>query len=243
MYTLLKSVVGPFPEPHYPGGIDLKSEDRKARRRLYPVTVLYLVQVFVLLGLAFRSGHVLAALGFLALGLVAWIPIEYLVHRHILHGAFPNQGGPIARGLHVLFDASHADHHARPWDGMYINGHVDTVFAAVVLVPLSFLAPFYTAPVFVATLFLCYASEEWVHHGLHFWNFRWSYFQYLRRRHLYHHTRRGRGRAFGVTSGIWDVVSGTRIPASDRRMLNVRRGSDPTGEPEAALEDLSMHGT
>jgi hypothetical protein len=158
MYTLLKSVVGPFPEPHYPGGIDLKSEDRKARRRLYPVTVLYLVQVFVLLGLAFRSGHVLAALGFLALGLVAWIPIEYLVHRHILHGAFPNQGGPIARGLHVLFDASHADHHARPWDGMYINGHVDTVFAAVVLVPLSFLAPFYTAPVFVATITVLIAT-------------------------------------------------------------------------------------
>ena len=38
MYTLLKSEVGPFPEPEFPQGIDLELEDGKARRRLYPWT-------------------------------------------------------------------------------------------------------------------------------------------------------------------------------------------------------------
>ena len=219
MYTLLKSEVGSFPPPHYPAGIDLKAEDRKARRRLYPVTIIYSVQLFILLALAVRSGHALAASGWVALGVLSWLPIEYLSHRYILHGVFPKRGGPVARGLHYLFDASHADHHARPWDGMYINGHLDTLWAALALVPLSFLAPPWSAPVWVATVLLSYAAEEWVHHGLHFWNFRWSYFQYLRARHLYHHTHHGVGLAYGLTNGIWDFVVGTRIPAPDRRRL------------------------
>jgi sterol desaturase/sphingolipid hydroxylase (fatty acid hydroxylase superfamily) len=239
MYTLLKSEVGPFPEPRFPTGINVKAEDLKARRRLYPVTVIYSVQFLVLLGLAIRSHHALVALGFVALALVAWVPLEYLVHRHLLHRAFPKRGGPLARGLHYLFDSAHADHHARPWDGMYINGHVGTLLAAAVLVPLSFLVPYYTLPEFVATLFVCYVAEEWVHHAIHFWNFRWSYFQYLRRRHLYHHSRHGAGLAYGVTSGIWDVVSGTRIPARDRRRLLPWHAAQPAeAAPAVVPNDL-----
>ena len=55
MYTLLKSEVGSFPEPEWPQGVDLQLEDRKARRRLYPVTVIYSVYLGVLLILALRS--------------------------------------------------------------------------------------------------------------------------------------------------------------------------------------------
>ena len=203
------------------------------------MTVIYSVQSLVLLGLAFRSHHALVALGSVVLALLAWIPIEYLVHRHVLHGVFPKRGGSLARGLHYLFDSTHSDHHARPWDGMYINGHMDSLFAAAVLVPLSFVAPFYTLPQFVATLLVCYATEEWVHHATHFGNFRWSYFQYLRRRHLYHHSRHGTGLAYGVTSGIWDAVSRTRIPAHDRRRLLPWQAAPPTAAASAsAPKDL-----
>ena len=219
MYTLLKSEIGSFPEPHFPTGIDLDAEDRKARRRLYPVTIIYSVGLFVALANAVRGGHALAASGFVALGVLTWIPVEWLSHRYILHGVFPKRGGPIALALHYLFDATHADHHARPWDGMYINGHVDTLWAALVLVPPTFLAPSHTAPVWIATVLLCYATEEWVHHAMHFWNFKSRYFRYIRGRHLYHHSSHGAGLAYGVTSGIWDVVSGTRIPTSGRKQL------------------------
>ena len=220
MYTLLKSEVGPFPEPVFPQGIDLTAEDRKARRRLYPVTVVYPVYMGVLLVLAVRSPHALVALGFVALGVLAWIPVEYLVHRYVLHGVFPKGRGPISRTLHILFDASHADHHARPWDGMYINGHLDTLFVAVFVFPLSFLAPFYTAPLAVATLFFCFVLEEWTHHAMHFWNLKPSYFQYIRRRHLFHHSRHGVGLAYGITTGIWDVLAGTRVPPEQRQTLS-----------------------
>jgi sterol desaturase/sphingolipid hydroxylase (fatty acid hydroxylase superfamily) len=244
VYTLLKSEVGAFPEPAFPKGVDLHAEDRKARRRLYPVTVVYSVYFLVLLALALRSPHPLLGLGFVALAILAWAPIEYLVHRHILHGVFPRGRGLIARSLHHLFDASHADHHARPWDGMYINGHVDTLFAAAALFPLSFLAPHYTAPLFVATVFLCFVFEEWTHHAIHFWNLKSSYFQYIRRRHLFHHSRHGVGIAYGITSGIWDVVAGTRIGPAERRMLSLRSRVEREGTAPgaASAEDLAGYG-
>jgi len=219
VYTLLKSEVGPFPEPTFPRGIDLHAEDRRARRRLYPVTVVYIPYFLVLLGLAVRSRHGGRALGFAAMGVAAWTLVEYLVHRHILHVAFPNEGGPMRRWLHCMFDASHADHHARPWDGNYINGHLDTLFVAAALAPLSLLAPSYTASVAVAALLASYVFEEWIHHAVHFWNFPSTYFQYIRRRHLYHHSRHGSRTAFGITSDLWDKVFRTRIPAPTRDRL------------------------
>jgi sterol desaturase/sphingolipid hydroxylase (fatty acid hydroxylase superfamily) len=242
MYTLLKSEVGSFPEAHFPQGIDLDAEDHKARRRLYPVTFVYSVQLTALLALAARSHKLLAALAFMAVAIAAWIPIEYWAHRYILHGAFPKRG-LLGSALHYLFDASHSDHHARPWDGMYINGHVDTLWLALVVMPLSFLAPAHTAPVFLATVLACYAFEEWVHHATHFWNFRWSYFQYLRRRHLFHHSRHGVGLAYGVTSGIWDAVAGTRIPVRERRLLLPGRHTRRQAAPlEPAPEKNLAHG-
>ena len=239
MYTLLKSEVGPFPEPTFPRGIDLTAEDHKARHRLYPVTVIYTVYLSALLILALRSSNGGRALAFGALGVVTWTLTEYLAHRYVLHGVFPAGKGPLRRGLHYLFDASHADHHARPWDGLYINGHLDTLLAAAVLVPPSFLAPPYSASVGVATVLACYAFEEWVHHATHFWNFDVRYFQYLRRRHLWHHSRHGAGRAYGITSGVWDAVFGTRVPERERLLLVPRRQPRGPAPTLSSAESLS----
>jgi sterol desaturase/sphingolipid hydroxylase (fatty acid hydroxylase superfamily) len=219
LHTLLKSEVGPFPEPVVPSGIDLTVEDRKARRRLYPVTVAYTVLFLVVLALAVRAGQAPRALGFVALGAATWTLVEYLSHRYLFHVAFPRGKGPVRDLLHHVFDASHVDHHAHPWDGYHINGHLDTLFVAVVLVPLSLLGPSGSTEVAAATLFACYVAEEWAHHGMHFWSFRWRYFRYLRARHLYHHSRHGAGTAFGITSDFWDKVFGTRIPAPQRQRL------------------------
>ena len=233
MYTLLKSEVGPWPEPTFPPGIDLELEASRSRRRMYPVTVIYSVHLLVLVTLAWRSSHLARALAFAGLGFAAWTLMEYLVHRFVLHVAFPARKDGPSRVLHHLFDASHADHHAQPWDGYHINGHLDTLFVAVWLVPLGFLAPPYTASVAVAALFAGYAAEEWAHHAMHFCNPRWRYFQYVRRRHLYHHSRHGVGTAFGITSDVWDRVFGTRIPAPQRDRLLPRPATRPARQPAA----------
>ena len=219
MYTRLKSQVGPWPAPTFPQGVDLKLEASRSRRRMYPVTVIYSTYLLGLATLAWRSSHLARALAFSAVGLALWTLMEYVSHRFVLHVAFPAGKGWPRRLLHELFDASHADHHAQPWDGYHINGHLDTLLVAVWLVPLSFLAPPCTASMAVAGLFAGYTAEEWAHHAFHFCNFRWRYFQYVRRRHLYHHSRHGVGTAYGITSDFWDKVFGTRIPAPQRDRL------------------------
>jgi len=224
MYTLLKSVAGPHPEPTFPaGGVDQAFEGRRSRGRMYPVTVIYLAGFGALTWFAVRSGHTLRLLAGSAVALFLWTLVEYTSHRWLMHRPFPRGDRLGSRVLHYLFDALHADHHARPWDGYFINGHLDTLIVASVAVPLSFLAPPYTASVVVVPFFACYAVYEWCHHALHFWHLDIAYFQYIRRRHLYHHSRHGVGVAYGITSGVWDTVFGTRIPADERQRLAAGR--------------------
>jgi sterol desaturase/sphingolipid hydroxylase (fatty acid hydroxylase superfamily) len=230
LYTLLKSEAGPWPEPRFPQGIDVALEAARSRRRMLPVTVIYPTYALALLLFAWREAQLARALVFLGLGVLAWTLVEYFVHRYILHVAFPKRGHLVRRALHHLFDASHADHHAQPFDGYHINGHLDTLWLAVWVFPLSLLAPPFTASLFVAGLFLAYMAEEWAHHAMHFENFSWSYFQYVRRRHLYHHSRNGVGTAYGITSDFWDKVFGTRIPAAERERLGPRTAAPSPGK-------------
>jgi sterol desaturase/sphingolipid hydroxylase (fatty acid hydroxylase superfamily) len=219
VYTLLKSEVGAWPEPSFPPGIDVAKEASRSRRRMIPVTVIYSLYLLTLGVVAWRRSRLAWAIAFALLGVGVWTLMEYLVHRWLLHAAFPAGKSLWSRIMHRLFDASHADHHAQPFDGYHINGHLDTLFVAVWLIPLSFLAPSHTAPMAVAGLFASYTAEEWAHHAMHFDNYRWRYFQYVRRRHLYHHSRNGVGTAYGITSDFWDKVFGTRIPAPQRDRL------------------------
>jgi len=210
---LLKSISG-IPDPLFPvpPGVVLADEARTARRRFYPVTILFSTYALTVIGLAFATHPGYAAL-FLALGVGVWTLLEYLVHRFILHGRFPDGRGLLTHRVHTFFDTMHADHHQRPWDGMYINGYLDSIPFAVLFVAVSFLlTPFYKAPVLVAGLLQSYVLEEWIHYSVHFCRFKSRYFQYIRLHHWYHHSPRGSSLGFGLTSGLWDRISGTRIP-------------------------------
>ena len=146
--------------------------------------------------------------------------LEYVVHRYVLHGRFPEGRGAVRWFTHRYFDPLHWEHHARPWDGEHINGRIrDTLPFAALLAAVASLAPLETAPMFVAGLLQAYVIEEWVHHSVHFYHFRNRYFRYIRRHHLYHHSPKGSEAGYGLTSGFWDVILGTRIPESDRRAL------------------------
>ena len=201
-----------------------RREARRARRRLYPVTILYSLYSLLVLGVALvRAPHRAVPAAFFATGALAWTLLEYFVHRNVLHGRFPGGDGIVQHLLHKYFDHLHLEHHARPWDGNHVSGTIrETLPVAAVMALLSFLAPVYTAPVFVAGVLQSYILEEWVHHSVHFCDFDGRYFQYIKRHHLYHHSPKGIEVGYGLTSGFWDVVWQTRIPASERRVLYLR---------------------
>lgn len=206
------------------GGIRKAVEARKARHRLYPVTVVYTAVSLALLVLALASGHWGRGLVFYALGFAVWTWIEYEVHRHILHGRFPDGPGPWRRFLHKNFDHLHWEHHARPWDGNHVNGTLkDTAGFIGLALAVSYLFPAWTATMLVAGIMQAYILEEWVHHSVHFCAFRGRYFRYIKRHHLYHHSPKGCEVGYGLTNGIWDVAYRTRIPAPIRRALYGKR--------------------
>jgi sterol desaturase/sphingolipid hydroxylase (fatty acid hydroxylase superfamily) len=227
---LLKSISG-IPDPLFPvpEGVVLADEARTARRRFYPVTILFTSYTALVLGpaFAFHPGYTVM---YLSLGVVVWTLLEYLVHRLILHGRFPDGPGFFKHRAHTFFDTMHGDHHQRPWDGMYINGYLDSIPFAALFVAVSFLlTPYYKAPVLVAGLLQSYVLEEWIHYSVHFCRFKSRYFQYIRFHHWYHHSPRGSAQGFGLTSGLWDRISGTGIPPRQREAVR-HREADSQGE-------------
>lgn len=227
---MLKSKVG-MPAVQFSGQkIDLRAEARRARRRLYPATVLYSAYAVTVLALALRSpAPAQVALGYFAAGCFAWTFVEYLAHRYVLHYRFPEGPGLVQHWLHATFDNLHTEHHARPWDGNHINGTIkDTLLYMAFFAALSFLAPLHTAPVLWAAVMQCYVIEEWVHQATHYptlYGLRSRHWRYITRHHTYHHSPRGAELAFGLTSGFWDAVFSTRIPEPDRRRVFAPRRS------------------
>jgi sterol desaturase/sphingolipid hydroxylase (fatty acid hydroxylase superfamily) len=219
----------------------LRSEARKARRRLYPSTILYTLYSLGLLALALLRGPRLPVVLWFLGGMTAWTLMEYGVHRYVLHGRFPAGPSLYRRFTHQYFDPLHWEHHARPWDGNHVNGTLkDTLPFSAVLVGLAFLTPLGTGPVFIAGLLQAYVLEEWIHQSVHFYDFRNRYFRYIRRHHLYHHSPRGMNAGYGLSNGVWDVVWGTRFPAEERQALHrrpparLRRPRRPPHDPPPA---------
>lgn len=197
-----------------------QQQARISRRRLYPLTVFYTLYSVALLILALRSAHPWVGLGFYLAGVPIWTLVEYLFHRYVLHGRFAPGKGLIQRFLHERLDPLHWDHHQRPLDGMHISGELrDLLPLFAVAAPASFLFPICTLPAMLAGVVQSYVMEEWVHHSTHFYDFRNPYFRYIKRHHLYHHTRQGMEQGFGLTSGFWDMVFNTRLPVTARRSL------------------------
>jgi sterol desaturase/sphingolipid hydroxylase (fatty acid hydroxylase superfamily) len=210
--------IGSVPVIPVPRGVRREDEARKARHRLYPSTILYSAYAVILLDIALRRGHILVALLYFVAGIVIWTLAEYLIHRYVLHGRFPDGASFIQHFLHARFDHLHVEHHQRPWDGNHVNGTLkDTLPFSIVFVILAAMAPLHTAPVMVAGFLLAYVAEEWIHHSVHFCQFRNRYFQFIRRHHMYHHGPRGSEVGFGLSNGFWDVVMDTQVPEHVRR--------------------------
>jgi hypothetical protein len=209
-----------------PFGVYKGQQARISRHRLYPMTVFYTLYALVVLFFALRSSHPVVAIIFYAGGVPVWTLVEYLFHRFVLHGRFAPGKGIIRKFLHERLDPLHWEHHARPFDGHHINGELrDLLPLFFVAAPLSFIAPVYTLPVLLAGVVQSYVAEEWIHHSVHFYNFRSPYFRYIKRHHFYHHSPKGMEEGYGLTNGFWDIVFKTRYPAPVREALYHRARS------------------
>lgn len=228
--------------PDIPWGKFKRQQARISRRRLYPMTAFYTVYCTAILVLSLLSKHPWMALGFYAAGVPFWTFMEYLFHRFVLHGHFADGEGFMRKFAHRRLDPLHWEHHERPWDGMHINGEIkDLLPLFFVCAPLSFIAPLWTLPVLYAGVVQSYVAEEWIHHSVHFYNFRSPYFRYIKRHHLYHHSPRGENRGYGLTNGFWDMVCKTRYPLEVLDAL-YHRPRSPMSQPRNAPSTRDARG-
>ena len=196
-----------------------------SRRLLYPVTVFYGCYSIILLRLGLRSAHPYTAVGFYLTGLPVWTFFEYLAHRWVLHFSFFRTSKKLYKRLILKYMGRfHWQHHLHPCDGEHINGELqDLLPLFAVTAPLSFLFPIFTVPMLLAGLTQAYVIEEWIHHSVHFYNFRGRYFKYIKKHHFYHHTSPGSKLGYGLTNGFWDRVFRTSYPENVRERLYGRK--------------------
>jgi sterol desaturase/sphingolipid hydroxylase (fatty acid hydroxylase superfamily) len=195
-----------MPAPVSPRGVNLAAEARRSRLGLYPTTLAYGAA-----GVALVLRAVAAAAPWTAslFGVLAFTGVEYFVHRDLLHGRFPDGPGPLRRFLHRRLDHLHSVHHLRPWDGAHMHGALRDTLPAVLPLALAAATLGGGCAAFLGALLLAYVAEEWTHHALHYGRSQLAPLVYLRRRHFLHHSPRGDGRVFGLTSGLWDAMCGT----------------------------------
>jgi 4-hydroxysphinganine ceramide fatty acyl 2-hydroxylase len=201
-----------------------KQQARISRRRLYPVTLFYGLYSLAEAILVGRSRHPIIGISLFVLGIAVWTNVEYLFHRYVLHGRFPPGKGFIRRFMHERLDPLHWEHHERPFDGAHVSGKLsDLIPLFVFAAPMSFIFPAYTAPILLAGVTQGYVAEQWLHHAMHFCNFRNGYFRAVKRYHLYHHSPRGIEQGFGVSSWFWDIVFKTEFPPAVQNALFRRK--------------------
>jgi sterol desaturase/sphingolipid hydroxylase (fatty acid hydroxylase superfamily) len=207
-----------------PFGVYKRQQARISRHRLYPMTIFYTLYALVVLAIALRSSHPVIAIVFCGAGVPIWTIVEYLFHRFVLHGRFAPGKGIIRKFMHERLDPLHWVHHAHPFDGHHINGELrDLLPLFFFAAPVSLIAPIYTLPALLAGVVQSYVIEEWVHHSVHFYNFRSPYFRYIKRHHFYHHSPKGIEEGYGLTNGFWDIVFKTRYPRPVREALYQRK--------------------
>ena len=136
-------------------------------------------------------------LGYVAIGGVLWTPLEYALHRFVLHGVLP-------------FKAWHQLHHDRPRAFIYTPTlFVILAFAVLAYLPLWALAGTWVAVALTLGLMSGYWFFGIAHHALHHWRLTNAWFVQQKIRHARHHAAKTTGVCFGVTTSLWDRVFGS----------------------------------
>lgn len=140
--------------------------------------------------------HALAASVTIILGLLAFTFIEYAAHRWLFHGSTG------------AFEAGHTRHHVEPLGSDALPFFISPMFMCLLAVLFALAMPVAYALLLAGTIATGCAAYGASHlsmhvfHSKHPWWRRWAGY------HAIHHHHPDTN--FGVTTGLWDVLLGTR---------------------------------
>lgn len=151
------------------------------------------------------SGRGVVLLAVLLAGALAWSPIEYGLHRFVLHGVPP-------------FRRWHAQHHARPGALICTPTLLSaTLVGLFIFLPAALLGDRWLACALTLGLLLGYLAYAVTHHAIHHGAIDGAWLRRRRRWHALHHRRGGGTACYGVTGEFWDRRLGTAVAAGPVR--------------------------
>jgi len=141
-----------------------------------------------------------------AAGLASWSLVEYGLHRFVLHRVEP-------------FQRWHGEHHRRPTALIGTPTLMSAaLFATLVFAPGWALAGAWPAAAFTLGMLAGYLAYVVIHfathHAAHPALARTGWLRQRRRWHALHHKRLDAPGCYGVTSGFWDHVFGSKGPSA-----------------------------
>ncbi|MFO1068678.1 MAG: sterol desaturase family protein [Geminicoccaceae bacterium] len=174
----------------------------------------YSIQAYILIILAAGTVSALTAESWhrpvltVAVTLVLYPLIEYVLHRFVLHGKFLFKHPSTAK----LWKRIHYDHHQNPHDLSVLFGALYTTLPTIALITLSIgglVGGISGAAASLATGCLIFSVYEFAHCVQHLpWTPKNAWLRDIKRNHLAHHFHNEQGN-FGITSSLWDRVLGT----------------------------------
>ncbi len=212
-------------EPHEPPRAPQRGSPRMFRvdwmeRHLSRVRPWHVLVVWVPVALGFGAAAVrdprvgpLHAAGWIALGVLAWTLLEYVLHRWVFHFR-PAPGSELQHDVAFLIHGVHHDWPHDP-DRLVMPPLVAVLIALAVGVPLRAAVGAAVFPGVFAGLVAGYLWYDLTHYAVHHLKQRTALGKLQRRNHLVHHFAQPNAR-YGVTTPLWDVVFGTYPDATAR---------------------------
>ncbi len=154
-----------------------------------------------------RSLHlgapVLTVAAVVALGVLGWTFLEYMLHRYVFHFE-PNPKKEWQVDLSWLI---HGIHHDYPWDGdrLVMPPTVTALVSLLLWAPINLAFGHVLNGAFWAGLLLGYIAYDLTHYYLHHAVPTTAMGKWLRRYHLVHHFSTPEVR-YGITTPLWDHV-------------------------------------
>ncbi|HKU43329.1 MAG TPA: sterol desaturase family protein [Polyangiales bacterium] len=197
----------PQPTRESPPMFESRFIDRFSRTPWWSVPLLFVPATLICLYIGFAHMHVslLATLGLLVAGYLAWTLTEYWLHRLLFHW---QPAGEFGERMHFVL---HGVHHKWPRDRLRL---VMPTTVSVVLFWLflgAWLLMFGRyAYTFHAGFAIGYMFYDLSHYYMHHGHPRWRWLKDLRKHHMVHHSPKlEHEKKFGVSTTLWDHVFGT----------------------------------
>jgi sterol desaturase/sphingolipid hydroxylase (fatty acid hydroxylase superfamily) len=156
---------------------------------------LFLVQ-------AYHPFAMTGLLGTMALGLFLWTFVEYSLHRFFFHYT------PKKEPWRTIFSSLHLEHHRNTQDpGLILAPPTAAIIYSVLIFTTLFLLTWHwtLSLLMLAGINVGYIGYEWVHYGVHQFNWNRGLLGYYKRYHFHHHFQQPT-EGFGVTSPFWDHI-------------------------------------